>query len=87
MVNWYRAIVRDRPEPAETEVSVPTLVIWGAQDQFLARRLAHESVDRCADGRLLAIEEASHWVVHEHPHRVAEAIADHADPLPPGARE
>ncbi|OYR65314.1 alpha/beta fold hydrolase [Halorubrum ezzemoulense] len=87
MVNWYRAIVRDRPEPIKREVAVPTLVIWGAQDQFLARRLANESVDRCADGRLLAIEEASHWVVHEHPHRVAEAIADHADPLPPGARE
>jgi pimeloyl-ACP methyl ester carboxylesterase len=87
MVNWYRAIVRDRPEPAKTEVTVPTLVIWGAQDQFLARRLANESVEHCVDGRLLAIEEASHWVVHEHPHRVAEAIADHADPLPPGARE
>jgi len=86
MVNWYRAIVRDRPEPARTEVTVPTLVIWGAQDQFLARRLAGESVDRCADGRLLTIDEATHWVVHEHPHRVAEAIADHADPLPPRPR-
>ena len=86
MVNWYRAIVRDRPEPARTEVTVPTLVIWGAQDQFLARRLAGESVDRCADGRLLTIDEATHWVVHEHPHRVAEAIADHADPLPPRAQ-
>jgi len=86
MVNWYRAIVRDRPEPARTEVTVPTLVIWGAQDQFLARRLAGESVDRCAEGRLLTIDEATHWVVHEHPHRVAEAIADHADPLPPRPR-
>ncbi|ELZ40729.1 alpha/beta fold hydrolase [Halorubrum tebenquichense] len=87
MVNWYRAIVRDRPEPIKTEVTVPTLVIWGAQDQFLAHRLAHESVERCVDGRLLTIDEATHWVVHEHPHRVAAAIADHADPLPPGARQ
>ena len=87
MVNWYRAIVRDRPEPAKTEVTVPTLVIWGARDRFLARRLANESVEHCADGRLLSIDDATHWAVHEHPHRVTEAIADHADPLPPGARE
>jgi len=87
MVNWYRAIVRDRPTPTTETVEVPTLVIWGAKDRFLARRLAGESVERCVDGRLLTLDTATHWVVHEEPHRVAEAIADHADPLPPGARE
>jgi len=87
MVNWYRAIVRDRPTPETETVEVPTLVIWGARDRFLSRRLAGESVERCADGRLLTLDAATHWVVHEEPHRVAEAIADHADPLPPGARE
>jgi len=82
MVNWYRAIVRDRPTPATETVEVPTLVIWGAKDRFLSTRLAGESVDRCADGRLLILDTATHWVVHEDPHRVAKAIADHADPLP-----
>jgi len=82
MVNWYRAIVRDRPTPATETVEVPTLVIWGAKDRFLSTRLAGESVDRCADGRLLILDTATHWVVHEEPHRVAKAIADHADPLP-----
>lgn len=87
MVNWYRAIVRDRPTPEQTRVEVPTLVIWGARDRFLTKRMAGRSVDRCAEGRLLTLDTATHWVVHEEPHRVAEAIADHADPLPPGARE
>lgn len=87
MVNWYRAIVRDRPEPDQTRVEVPTLVIWGARDRFLTKRMAGRSVDRCTDGRLLTLDDATHWIVHEEPHRVAEAIADHADPLPPGARE
>ena len=87
MVNWYRAIVRDRPTPETETVEVPTLVIWGAKDRFLSTRLAGQSVERCADGRLLTLDTATHWVVHEEPHRVAEAIADHADPLPPGARE
>ncbi len=87
MVNWYRAIVRDRPEPTTVEVEVPTLVIWGANDPFLEKRLAGESVGYCVDGRLVTIDTATHWVIHEDPHRVAEAIADHADPLPPGVRE
>ena len=87
MVNWYRAIVRDRPTPPTDTVEVPTLVIWGAEDPFLSTRLAGESVDRCTDGRLITLDTATHWVVHEEPHRVAEAIADHADPLPPGMRD
>jgi pimeloyl-ACP methyl ester carboxylesterase len=87
MVNWYRAVVRDRPEPETTRVDVPTLVIWGANDRFLEKRMAGGSVEHCADGRLLTVDGATHWVVHEEPHRVADAIADHADPLPPGARE
>ena len=87
MVNWYRAILRDRPEPETTRVAVPTLVIWGANDRFLTKRMAGRSVDYCENGRLLTFETATHWVIHEEPHRVADAIADHADPLPPGARE
>ena len=87
MVNWYRAIVRDRPEPDHPLVTVPTLVIWGANDPFLEKRLAGASLEHCADGRLRTIDDATHWVIHEDPHRVAEAVADHADPLPPGARE
>ncbi len=87
MVNWYRAIVRDRPEPARTQAEIPTLVIWGAGDRFLRKSMATRSVDYCTDGRLLTIQGATHWVVHEEPHRVADAIADHVDPLPPGARE
>ncbi|SMO88278.1 alpha/beta fold hydrolase [Halorubrum cibi] len=87
MVNWYRAIVRERPTPETPRVGVPTLVVWGADDPFLEKRLAGESLEHCADGRLLTIDDATHWVIHEDPHRVARAVADHADPLPPGARE
>ena len=82
MVNWYRAIVRDRPTPAETRVSVPTLVIWGDGDRFLRKSMATRSVDYCADGRLLTIQGATHWVVHEEPHRVADAIIEQIEPFP-----
>jgi len=86
MVNWYRAIVRDRPTPATETVEVPTLVIWGAKDRFLSTRLAGESVDRCADGRLLILDTATHWVVRgAAPGRQGDRRPRR--PASPGARE
>lgn len=84
MVNWYRAVVRDRPTPLSNAVEVPTLLIWGADDEFLERSMVHDSVEFCEDGRLLVREVATHWIVHEEPVRVAREIDDHIDPLAPG---
>ncbi len=71
MINWYRAMfrVKIKPLPAK-RITVPTLLIWGAQDFALGRELAQPSIDRCDDGRLVFIEEAGHWVQHEEAERV-----------------
>jgi len=75
MLNWYRAIMQKPPTPpTNPRISVPTLLIWGAQDQFLGRELAQPSIDLCDDGRLVFIEEATHWVQHEEANRVNELI-------------
>jgi pimeloyl-ACP methyl ester carboxylesterase len=74
MVNWYRAIVRERPEPRTTRVGVPTRILWGAGDQFLERQMAEESLDFCDDGSLRYFEEATHWVQHEEPEAVAAEL-------------
>ncbi len=77
MIHWYRAAMRHAPAaPAEIRVSVPTLVIWGARDRFIDRRLAAKSVDLCDRGRLEMIEEATHWVQHEEPARVNRLLID-----------
>jgi len=76
MLNWYRAAVRHPPEPDATHVRAPTLLIWGGRDEFLDRSLAHESAEYCRDGRLLTVDEATHWVHREEPIRIAEKIAD-----------
>ncbi|SEO67347.1 Pimeloyl-ACP methyl ester carboxylesterase [Halogranum amylolyticum] len=76
MLNWYRAIVRSRPRPRRTRVTVPTLVVWGERDRFLRKSMARESVDLCDDGRLLRCEDATHWVHHEESVRVAEALLE-----------
>ena len=75
MLNWYRAFVQKPPTPpANPRITVPTLLIWGAQDKFLGREMAQPSIDLCDDGRLVFIEEATHWVLHEEADRVNELI-------------
>lgn len=77
MLHWYRAAVRAGRRPAKRPViQVPTLVIWGAQDRFLSRGLARSSIALCRSGRLVCIEEATHWVQHEEPDRVNALMHD-----------
>lgn len=75
MLNWYRAVMQNPPKPPDSQrITVPTLLIWGAQDKFLGRNLAQPSIDLCDDGQLVYFEEASHWVQHEEAKRVNELI-------------
>jgi len=76
MINWYRANVSSLSNPqAPTRVTVPTLVIWGAKDQFLGQELARKSLEYCDNGRGILLGEATHWVHHEEPERVNKLIA------------
>ena len=75
MLNWYRAVVqKPSVRPANPRITVPTLLIWGAQDRFLGRELAQPSIALCDDGRLVFTEGATHWVQHEEPDRVNRLI-------------
>jgi pimeloyl-ACP methyl ester carboxylesterase len=77
MIHWYRAAVRHRQlPPADPRVRVPTLLIWGVRDRFIARRFAEASLALCDHGRLEWIEEATHWVHHEEPERVNRLLID-----------
>ncbi|NUM48327.1 MAG: alpha/beta hydrolase [Anaerolineales bacterium] len=75
MINWYRALIQKPPQtPANMRIHVPTLVLWGAQDKFLSREMAQESMAYCDDGQLVYFEEATHWVQHEEVTKVNELI-------------
>jgi pimeloyl-ACP methyl ester carboxylesterase len=66
MINWYRAILQNPPQRLPSRrITVPTLLIWGVRDNFLGRELAPRSLEFCDQGRLVFIEEATHWVQHE----------------------
>lgn len=87
MINYYRALMRHRPKRstagssgadrlASHRIVTPTLMIWGAQDAALGREMAQPSIDLCEDGRLIFLEEASHWVQHDEPERVNELLLE-----------
>lgn len=71
MVNWYRAGARHLPRaPQDWRIAMPTLIIWGAEDVALDLSLAQQSIDMCSDGRLVVIDDATHWVQHDAADRV-----------------
>lgn len=75
MLNWYRSFVQKPPSPpASSRISVPTLLIWGAQDTAFGREMAQPSIERCDNGRLVFIEEATHWVQHDEAERVNQLV-------------
>jgi epoxide hydrolase 4 len=75
MLDWYRAYVRRPPDLGrDPRVTVPTLLVWGAQDRFLGREMARPSIELCDDGRLVVLESATHWLQHEEPDRVNALI-------------
>jgi epoxide hydrolase 4 len=75
MLHWYRAAMRRTSSRSpDAPIRAPTLLVWGAHDRFLGREMAGPSVDRCEDGKLVFIEEATHWVQHEEPARVNQLL-------------
>ncbi len=75
MLNWYRALFcQALPVPAAGSLTTPTLVIWGDQDDFAEPGLAEASAALCAEARVLHLPEATHWVVHDKPAEVWDAL-------------
>jgi pimeloyl-ACP methyl ester carboxylesterase len=77
MLNWYRAFIQRPPAPSvNSRISVPTMLIWGKLDSVLSSEMAQPSIDLCDTGRLVFIEDATHWVHHEKLERVNDLIND-----------
>jgi pimeloyl-ACP methyl ester carboxylesterase len=80
MLNYYRALIRRDPGGVPTmTVEPPTLVLWGTQDPLLHHEMAEKSADFCANGRLEAVDEATHWIQHEVPDLVNDHLLDFLD--------
>ena len=82
-INYYRAAFRAalrqvfRGSGAQSEpITVPTLLIWGEQDEFLDTELTQGLEPFVPHLRLLRIPKASHWVQIDAFERVNEAVLE-----------
>ena len=78
MLNWYRALyVAEPPTPAPGSLIPPTLILWGDRDDFAVPRLADDSAALCKNVRVRHLPQASHWIIHDAPDVVRDALLDH----------
>lgn len=68
-LNWYRRMYDSRRWFAERDltVHVPTLMIWGEQDQALGVELTQGTEEFAPNLQLRTIPDSSHWVQQERP--------------------
>lgn len=77
MINWYRAIrFSNSGLDNDHKIQMPALLIWGKQDRALSHELAPPSIEKCRDGRLEMIEDATHWLQHEKAREVNHLIEE-----------
>ena len=73
--------------PEALRIEVPTLLLWALGDVALLPCLTEGLDAHIPDLKLVPIEQATHWVVHEQPERVISEIAGFLQPqvvqLPP----
>jgi pimeloyl-ACP methyl ester carboxylesterase len=75
MLHYYRAVLKKPLSPAaEYRITCPTLVIWGKRDAYAIPELAEASLRLCEDGRIVYLDQATHWVQHDEPDRVTELL-------------
>lgn len=86
MLNWYRAMLRNNMSSGNNKSSevrdpqpfkMPVLILWGEQDIALSKELAQQSIDLCANGRLVFFTGATHWVQHDETEQVNRLLIEH----------
>jgi pimeloyl-ACP methyl ester carboxylesterase len=64
------------------EISVPTLILCGAEDRLTPMKYSEYLCDHIVGARLLPFPDAGHMVMLERPTEVAEALSAFADEIP-----
>lgn len=68
------------------KLTVPTLVVWGADDRIVPVRQAREAIEHIPDGRLVVLPDCGHVPHLEDPERFAEALEEFIDERVTGVR-
>jgi pimeloyl-ACP methyl ester carboxylesterase len=62
-------------EPRYGEIRIPTLVLWGERDAWLAPELGRRLAEAIPEGRLLPVANAGHFLTEDQPRSVVQALA------------
>jgi epoxide hydrolase 4 len=76
MINWYRALRASLNHIGNPTIDIPVKILWGARDRFLASEMAELSLRYCPKGQLTLLPEAGHWLQHEEPAAVSDALKE-----------
>ncbi len=79
MLNYYRAAIRGGGAARQRKlgypvIDVPTLVIWGLQDQALARQNLDGLESLVTDLTVVTLEQAGHFLHEDEPQHVTDEI-------------
>jgi haloalkane dehalogenase len=58
------------------ELGVPTLIVWGANDQFAPVGGGYRFEKQISGSKLVVLEEAGHFLMEDEPERVADEISE-----------
>ena len=79
MLELYRSFDLDELAPYEgklAKLGVPTLVLWGEQDEYLPRDYAPRFTREIPGAKLVLIETARHFLFEDEPERCAQEVMD-----------
>ena len=85
MIDWYRANFEDDGTAGftgEINVSIPTLVLWGMADTALLPGNIVGLDEYVSDLQIIEFPTATHWIAHDEPVGVADAIDTFMGGLP-----
>ena len=82
MLKYYRNVLQQRLLSFDWSVlEVPTLMIWGENDQALGKELTYGTEAYVRDFRIKYIPNCSHWVQQEQPQLVNQYMREFVEPL------
>ena len=82
-INWYRAMMMNKPSAMQRRTTVPTMFVWGDQDQFCkpkGAQLCGKYVD--APYRFEPLAGSSHWLPEEQTDLVSKFLLEHFQAYP-----
>ena len=79
MLELYRSFELDELKPYQSKLAalaVPTLILWGRQDEYIPADYASRFAEEIPDARLVFLEGVRHFLFEDEPERCAREVID-----------